>query len=307
MPGNGLSDAVGDCPRTGAVIVFFHPDEVCIARANRLANAMHCVVVDNTPVARERDAIGLSESIEYVANGENLGIAAALNRGVDALIRGGFEIAILFDQDSDPPMNLLSELPRVLLDTNATGLQVALAGPAYEDRRLRGVAPFVRFGWGKLKRIPPVGDVPIDVDFLITSGSCINLACWSDIGVMDEALFIDFVDLEWCVRAKQKGYRVVGVPWLRMTHELGGEPVRVLGRAYPMHGPLRHYYQFRNVVALVKRASMPMTWKTTELVKLPVRLLVYCFFPTDRKAHLKMAWRGIVDGWRGRLGAYRVH
>jgi len=90
-----------------------------------------------------------------------------------------------------------------------------------------------------------------------------------------------------------------------MSHELGGEPVRVLGRSYPMHGPLRHYYQFRNVVALMKRASMPMTWKSTELVKLPVRIVIYCFFPERRKEHLVMVWRGIRDGLRGRLGAYR--
>jgi rhamnosyltransferase len=163
----------------------------------------------------------------------------------------------------------------------------------------------VRFKWWTLERITPEGDQPIDVDFLISSGSCINLRWWSSIGPMDDALFIDFVDLEWCVRARQKGFRVLGVPWVRMSHELGGEPVRVLGRSYPMHGPLRHYYQFRNVIALMKRSSMPMTWKTTELVKLPVRVVIYCFFPTQRKEHLAMVWRGVCDGLRGRLGAYR--
>lgn len=260
------------------------------------------MVVDNTPGVRTASELGLSGAIGYLANGENAGIATAINQGVEALIRGGFDMAILFDQDSEPPASLFTELPKVLAAANAAGERVALAGPAYEDARLRGLAPFVRFKWGTLERIVPQGDQPIDVDFLISSGSCINLRWWSSIGPMDDALFIDFVDLEWCVRAKQKGYRVLGVPWVHMSHELGGEPVRVLGRAYPMHSPLRHYYLFRNAVVLIGRSYVPWTWKSSELVKFPVRLVIYSLMPSQRMAHLKMALLGLWDGMRGRLG-----
>lgn len=303
MHGGELS---GDAntPRTGAVVVFYNPDSACVERANRVAATMHCVVVDNTPWVRAAGELGLSATIDYLPNGANVGIATAINQGVEALIRDGFDIAILFDQDSEPPASLFTELPQVIARAQAAGERVALAGPAYDDPRLGGVAPFVRFKWWRLERVAPEGGQPIDVDFLISSGSCINLKWWSSIGPMDDALFIDFVDLEWCARAKQKGFRVLGVPWVRMSHELGGEPVRVLGRAYPMHGPLRHYYQFRNVIALMRRSSMPMTWKSTELVKLPVRVVIYCFFPERRKEHLAMVWRGIRDGLSGRLGPY---
>ena len=303
MYGRTLSD-IRKALRTGAVIIFYNPDAACIERANRLALSLHCVVIDNTEVVLTAGELGLSASIEYQPNGENVGVATAINQGVEALLRTGFETAILFDQDSEPPTMLLTELPAVIAHANEAGDRVALAGPAYDDPRLRGVAPFVRFKYWTLERIVPEGDQPIDVDFLISSGSCINLRYWSDIGPMDDALFIDFVDLEWCVRAKKKGYCVLGVPWVRMSHELGGEPVRIFGRAYPMHGPLRHYYQFRNVIALMRRSSMPLAWKTTEVIKLPVRMLIYCFFPSRRKEHLSMAWRGLRDGWRGRLGPF---
>nr|WP_208545294.1 glycosyltransferase family 2 protein [Caballeronia arationis] len=293
-----------DVLHTGAVVVFYHPDRACVGRANLLARTVRCVVVDNTPGTTSAATLGLDEHVIYIANGANVGIAKAINQGVRALVQDGCGSAILFDQDSEPPATLLTELPRSIVREELAGRRVAIAGPAYDDPRLRGVAPFVRFGWWKLKRIAPEGNAPVDVDFLISSGSCINLRYWDEIGPMDDALFIDFVDLEWCVRAKRKGFRVLGVPWVRMTHELGGEPVRVLGRAYPMHGPLRHYYQFRNVVALIKRSAMPMTWKSTEIIKLPVRIAIYCMWPSERAEHLKMALRGLRDGWRGRLGPY---
>ncbi|MDR5765985.1 MULTISPECIES: glycosyltransferase family 2 protein [unclassified Caballeronia] len=291
--------------RTGIVVVFYRPDGDCVKRANRFARFAPCVVVDNTENATPAEALGLDSRIVHVANGANLGIATALNQGVDVLIGMGCSSALLFDQDSEPSEHLLAALPRALDEELERGGRVALIGPAYEDARLGGVAPFVRFGYWKLQRVAPVGTQPIDVDFLITSGSCINLAAWGDIGPMEDELFIDFVDLEWCIRARAKGYAVLGAPALRLQHSLGGEPVVIFGRAYPSHSPLRHYYLFRNAVALIRRSYIPWSWKSTELVKFPVRLAIYGLFMRPRAHHLRMAVLGIWHGLTGRMGALR--
>ncbi|WP_250513775.1 glycosyltransferase family 2 protein [Caballeronia sp. INDeC2] len=290
--------------RTGAIVVFYEPDAACIARANRLAETLHCVVVDNTPGSVSDARLALRDDIEYLPNGTNLGVATALNRGVGALKSAGFDAAILLDQDSEPSPQLLLALPRAL-EGQPESRRVALVGPAYEDRRLGGVAPFVRFGYLALKRVAPEGEEPVEVDFLITSGSCIDLHAWDAIGPMDDELFIDFVDLEWCVRARSRGFVLLGLPSLRMSHELGGEPVRFLGRAYPGHSALRHYYLFRNATALMRRRYVPLSWKSTELLKMPVRLLIYGAFMTPRLAHLRMALLGILHGLKGRLGPLR--
>jgi rhamnosyltransferase len=288
----------------GAVIVFFHPESTCIERANRVGRMCRCVVVDNTPAGSPEGDAGrlLDPGVEYLPNGRNVGIATALNQGIAHLIAGGCKFAMLFDQDSEATAELIGELVSVLRACEQRQERVAVAGPAYEDVRLRGVAPFVRFGYFRLKRVMPVGEVPLDVDFLITSGSCINLACWNDVGPMDDGLFIDLVDTEWCIRAHARGYRVLGVPWVRMSHELGGKPIRAFGRNYPMHSAVRHYYLFRNVVALLKRGYVPNTWKSTEVVKLPARLLIYMLFIPDARKHVWMALRGVRHGLAGRMG-----
>ncbi|AOI91404.1 rhamnosyltransferase [Burkholderia pseudomultivorans] len=287
------------------MIVFYRPDRQCVARANRLASRWPCVVVDNTESVSTADALGLEARIDYIPNGANLGIATALNQGIERVIAAGCTSALLFDQDSEPSDELLVALPRTLAAERARNRRVALVGPAYEDARLGGVAPFVRFGYLKLRRVSPEGAQPIDVDFLITSGSCVNLAVWRDIGPMDDALFIDFVDLEWCVRARSKGYSVLGAPALRLKHELGGEPVKVFGRSYPGHSPIRHYYLFRNTFALLRRAYVPWSWKSTELVKIPIRLIIYgCFMPSGLK-HVRLSILGVWHGLSGRLGPFR--
>ncbi|MEX3954858.1 glycosyltransferase family 2 protein [Trinickia sp. EG282A] len=293
--GNGAS-------KTGCVVVFYRPDSACVERANRLARIHPVVVVDNTEQRTTPDFLGLSPDIMYLPIGENVGIAAALNRGIEYLIKQGMSNALLFDQDSEPSKTLLTELPELMTGRTAGGERVAVIGPAYDDVRLGGVAPFVRFRYLKLERVPPEGKQLIDTDFLITSGSCINLQCWREVGPMDESLFIDFVDLEWCVRARNKGFRVLGVPWLTLAHELGEAPVKVLGRTYPMHSAIRHYYLFRNAVALMLRREIPCTWKSTELVKMPGRLLIYALLPENGGSHLRMAIKGLYHAIVGRMG-----
>jgi rhamnosyltransferase len=303
LHGSALSES-GRTFRAGAVVVFYMPDAACVARANKLAQTLHCVVVDNTPGSAHEKRPALSGEIDYLPLGDNLGIATGLNRGIERLKAAGFEAALLFDQDSEPSPELLIALPRAL-ERERSKRPVALVGPAYEDKRLGGVAPFVRFGYFALRRVQPVGDAPVEVDFLITSGSCIDLQHWATIGPMDDPLFIDFVDLEWCARARARGFVLLGLPSLRLTHELGGEPVRVFGRIYPGHSALRHYYLFRNAIVLMKRGYLPLSWKSTELVKLPVRIVIYGCFMKPRIQHLSMAMLGIVHGICGRLGALR--
>jgi rhamnosyltransferase len=292
-------------PRTGIVVVFYRPDDDCVRRANRFADFGLCVVVDNTELEQRSTGLALDDRVVLISNGDNLGIATALNQGIERLIGEDCEQALLFDQDSEPSAELLEGLPRMLAEQLSGGRRVALLGPAYEDARLGGVAPFVRFAFPALKRIAPEGAEPIEADFLITSGSCVNLGAWSDIGPMDESLFIDFVDVEWCVRARAAHYAILGTPLLRLRHSLGGEPIRVLGRTYPSHSPIRHYYLFRNATNLIRRRYMPWTWKWTELAKMPVRLIIYGIWLTPRSEHVHMALRGVWHGLTGRMGALR--
>ncbi len=295
---------MAEAREVGIVVVFYHPDAECIRRANWFAGFGTCVVVDNTEALRTAVDLGLRADVLYLPNGANLGVATAINQGVAQLLERGCSYALIFDQDSEPSAELLTGLPALVERALRARQRVALIGPAYDDARLGGTAPFVRFKFPALERIEPAGTEPIPVDFLISSGSCINLKAWHDIGPMDDALFIDFVDLEWCVRAQVKGYGVFGSPTLHLAHFLGGEPIRVLGRSYPSHSPLRHYYLFRNATALICRGYMPWTWKWTELTKMPVRLVIYGGWLKPRRAHLAMALRGIWDGLTGKMGAF---
>lgn len=297
-----MSERSAASQKIGIVVVFYRPNADCVRNANRLVGFGDCIVVDNTEASANAGGVGLDPTIEYISNGRNLGIATALNQGIERLLERGCRWALLFDQDSKPTPELLTGLPTRIDAAVSRNPRVALVGPAYADARLGGVAPFIRFRHFSLKRIRPTSNEPVSVDFLITSGSCINLSLWREIGPMDDSLFIDFVDLEWCVRARACGCLILGIPDITLVHELGGEPVRVLGRLYPSHSALRHYYLFRNAVLLIKRDYVPLSWKSTELIKFPFRLAIYGAFMTPRMEHIRLSLLGLWHGLKGRGG-----
>lgn len=289
--------------RAGAVVVTYFPEPDAIARLERLADLLpHLVVVDNTPGGADLlKPLASWTGIVLMPLLENAGIACALNVGIRRLIERNCDYFFLFDQDSDVPNDLIGGL--LACHQKLGGMsKVAQVGPAYFDRRLQQMAPFIRRNGWHMRRLLPVGVKAIEADYLITSGACLTRAAWEAVGPMDESLFIDFVDIEWGLRAMNRGWKSYGDPQIIMQHTLGEEPVRVLGRKYPMHTPLRHYYFVRNCIALMRRAYVPLAWKVIEFRKLPLRFAVYCVFTEEPMLHFKMMCRGLWHGLIGKSG-----
>ena len=85
----------------------------------------------------------------------------------------------------------------------------------------------------------------------IASGKVIKLSTLQDIGTMDEDLFIDWVDLEWCwLRARHRGYQVIGSGDVEVKHSLGDTSRNIGYREVNLRSPLRHYYITRNAFSL---------------------------------------------------------
>jgi rhamnosyltransferase len=144
----------------------------------------------------------------------------------------------------------------------------------------------------------------VPADYLITSGSLIRLEVFDAIGLYDEDLFIDYVDIEWGLRAKAHGFRHFGVCTVEMRHRLGGPPLKLFGGRIiaPARSPLRHYYHFRNAVSLYRRGYIPWKWSLNDGWRLAAKFVVYSTFTADRASHFKMMLLGLFHGLTGRMG-----
>ena len=145
----------------------------------------------------------------------------------------------------------------------------------------------------------------VPVDHLIASGSVIPLKTLDAVGGMREELFIDYVDLEWCERAKSMGYQTYGVCAAKMEHALGDDPISFMGTAYPARSPLRHYYMFRNAIWMYRQNYVRWNWKVVDSLRLLRKYVFYTLFAKPRHIHFWMMTKGMWHGLIGKMGRYQ--
>lgn len=290
-----------------AIVVSYRPEQHILFRLlGKLSEQVNLIaVIDNGSGDALRLAIDTRAmpSVRFIPLSTNLGIATAQNIGVKWAKDAGADYVILFDQDSDPESNMVSHLLHVAESKLACGVPLASVGPRYFDERQENPPPFIRVKGLTVERQPcKCIDSIVEVDYLIASGCLIPVSALDEVGWMREELFIDYVDIEWGLRAKHHGLKSFGVCAAMMRHDLGDEPITFFGRKVPLHSPLRHYYHFRNAVWMYRQNWLPLHWKIADGWRLVLKYGFYALFAKPRLAQLKMMTLGIWHGLRNRMG-----
>jgi rhamnosyltransferase len=149
----------------------------------------------------------------------------------------------------------------------------------------------------------------IRTDFVVSSGMLAPLAVYEEVGLPEEGLFIDNIDLEWCFRARAHGYTFFGVCAAELQHQLGDATaflpgLKQLGPIH-LHSPLRQYYIARNRVALYFRSYCPLAWKFHDIFRLAFKFFYFSLLVPPRSQNLALMLAGIRDGMLRRSGPYR--
>lgn len=218
-----------------AVVVLYNPEAGFIENIlTYIDHVSKLIIIDNSENPDTDFYIPLEQysHVEYRLNKENTGIAKALNDGIRIAINGGYSWVLTMDQDSYFENDMLH---RYFNDFNELSSKdkVAVTGPVTE------------------RKIMPAGFRDIsEKNSLITSGSLINTAIFTELDGFDEKLFIDEVDHEYCYRAIVAGYSVKQFQHILLSHPLGKEvPVRTIfgkRKTKTFHSPIRLYYMVRN-------------------------------------------------------------
>lgn len=295
------------CPDVFAVIVTYNPDSLVL---DRLLEAL-LPQVGGTVIVDNGSAVDISvwyrkwETRNCKLNmlGRNTGIAKAQNVGIEEARKSGAGFILLSDQDSRPAEDMVLRLREAAERRSTREMKLAAVGPRYLDPRQNNPPPFIRIKGLRLERQAcSTEDTVVEVEYLIASGCLIPMATLNVVGGMREDLFIDYVDIEWGLRARGLGYKSYGVCAAKMEHSLGENPIFFRGRTIPLHSALRHYYHFRNAIWLYKQRSVPLNWKLADGLRLARKYGFYSVFAKPRMQHLKMMSLGMIHGLVSRLG-----
>lgn len=302
-----MNSATARRPRIDAIVVTFHAD---VARLEELLQATawqvdHIHVVENGNGAAIRATVAARPAVSLLVLGQNFGIAAAQNAGVRAAIKAGAEFILLLDQDSVPQPLMVAQLLAAHDLLSEQGHRMAAVGPRAPSRGSPGA--FVRFDWFRYcETSPHDSDSWVFCDLLIASGLLIPVPVLNEVGPMDESLFIDKVDTEWCLRVAARGYRLAGVPAATLAHSLGEHTLSVgwgLGRKHiAAHKPFRYYYIIRNGILVSRRSYPTWRWRSADMKQSVKIVLLFGLVYPARWQNLRMMLRGAADALLGRSG-----
>ncbi|MEO7413128.1 MAG: glycosyltransferase family 2 protein [Opitutaceae bacterium] len=287
------------------VVVTYHPDEQVTENVRAMVGECgHVVVVDNgsTPAICARLA-GIP-GVEVIALGENLGVATALNRGARRAVAQGCRWVVTFDQDSRPQPGMIAALQATAEAQPGAAIVVpCVVEPDGSDYRWLRPRPQTRW---LFQRIPCRGaDLPA-VTAAITSGSMVELKTWQELGGFEESFFIDYIDVEFCLRVIRSGRRVAVSSKAKLDHRLGNRaPGVFLGHAFrPMHHQaFRHYYIARNRVRVWRKHAMAVPhWALFDFCFANYNTFRVLAFEDRKWSKLKATFLGTWDGLKGKEG-----
>jgi rhamnosyltransferase len=299
-----MTDSVPDRLASGkevcAVLVSYHPDRDLPSRIGRILEQVGALtIVDNGSDETELGmlkALAADSRISLVSNPRNLGVACALNIGVRRALALGFAWILLFDQDSLIDPDMVPSLIAVHAAFPDAG-RLAVIGAGFRDIH-RDAAP-----------ADPAGPAELweEVESVITSGSLIASATHAAIGPFREEFFIDYVDTDYCFRARSMGYRVVKTRRALMSHAIGASTQHsVLGisKWTSNHSPDRRYYIARNDTVMLREYGHFAfgLWALKSLgrrVRTCKRIVLYEPMKASKIIAVTQGW---WDGIRGHLG-----
>jgi N-acetylglucosaminyl-diphospho-decaprenol L-rhamnosyltransferase len=240
------------------LIVSYNTRELLLEALEPLAGAAatEVVVVDNASDDGSADAVELHyPAMRLVRAPSNLGFAGGVNR---AAREAGGDVLVLLNPDATLP----AAGPIALANFLTAHDRAAAVGAALHHADGRPQAAAFRFpglvqvgidifAIGRLAQSRVNGRVrcdgsPVQIDHPLGACMAIRRAAWEDVGPLDEGYFMYVEEVDWCRRARQRGWEIWHDPRVVAIHH-GGAATRQRADAMFVElwrSRLRYYQRF---------------------------------------------------------------
>jgi GT2 family glycosyltransferase len=263
------------------------------------------VVVDNGSgdgsVEQIREA---RPDVPVLALEENLGYAGGNNAGIAWALARDFEWILLINEDAILPVEAL----QALFEAAQNDPRVGFAGPLVlhpqPDNRIQSAGGLFDRRWQATHR----GQNQVDtgqysrIEEVAWLSGCVLLArsqMIREIGMLDERFFLYQEELEWCLRARQRGWKALFVPQAKATH------AGVSANYEPK--PYVTYYMTRNRFLLLAKLRAGWLIWLDAIFQTTRTFFSWTLRPKWRgkRAHRDAIWQAVVDSVRRRWGPMR--
>jgi GT2 family glycosyltransferase/glycosyltransferase involved in cell wall biosynthesis len=264
-PGRGTSRQSPAVDVAAVVLNYQTTDQTYIAvRSLQSSSARpgEILVVDNH--SQDGSAASLRRSLKNVcvieSNG-NLGFAGGCNIGIRTSLEGGARFVLLVNSDAVLAPDAIGCLLQAMEQNASVGIAAPVILSREEPDHVSSAGISFSPSTGRMRhraagrRVSALG--PDRVRRVDAVSGCVMLIArevFDTIGLLDEAYFFSFEDIDFCLRARDAGFEIACVQDARAYHEGG----RSIGR----RSARRVYFGTRNHLRLAartgKRTTRPM-------------------------------------------------
>jgi GT2 family glycosyltransferase len=294
-----------------AVVLNFRTPALSIRAVESLRRSsrplQHIVVVDNgsgdgSSEILQRELAGTT----IIALTGNLGFSGGVNVGIRTALQRGARSVLLVNSDAILHEDALAHLEQALAETRAGvagPVLLSLSEPAIVESLgidySNVTGRMVHRGFGREHR-PGAVLASREVDGVSGCIMLINREVFDAIGLFGEEYFFSFEDLDFCLRAAEKGFATVCVGGALAFHEASSS----IGRA----SDARLYFATRNHLLLAERrgaGSLPARLlQTASILVLNFAAAIVLFRPGFVRRIVAVV-EGARDHFAGRYGPRR--
>lgn len=277
-----------DASNIACVLVTYHPEHKTLLRLieQLKPQVAWIVIVDNSP-QDELPSIKEEKVVKLYHHNRN-GIAGAQNKAIKYIQeKTKAEFLIFLDQDSEITPHFVKELAKSYLHILHLDATIGAVGALPINKKTQKPYPYTC-----LSSINQSFD---ETDLLISSSLFTSMKNLSKVGLLDEKLFIDLVDHEWCWRATHQHHMTLYIAKnIPFQHQLGNDIFTIGPLTFVKCTPFRSYYVARNQLLLIQRNYIPFDWKLKTIVRLIIMPWAYLLQPKGT-LHFKRILQGIKD------------
>lgn len=260
------------------------------------------LVLDNASTDGSAPAIRAAyPAVQILSLEKNLGYAGNNNVGIRAALAEGAEWVLVLNEDTILAPDCLSRL----VEAGQADQRIGMVGPMVyhfdEPSVIQSAGGEMGPNWLArhiAQNEPDHGQFtqPRPVDWISGCAILVRREVIEQAGMLDERFFYYWEETEWCLRAREAGWRLVHVPQARLWH-------KGVQREY-RPSPNVTYYATRNWLLMLSRHRAPLrawmyVWARTlrTLVSWTVRPKWRAMRP-----HRDAMWQGTLDFLRRRWG-----
>lgn len=271
------------------------------------------VIVDNSTETDAQSRVSTiaqahPERIVLIQNGDNLGLAKAQNLGIRTALAEQADWVLLMDDDSSADQHMVEHLVQAS-QARQTDPGTAILVPRYLEQSVNREAKFVtapdgKYHWPRFAVEGFTGQPVLQNLFIaISSGSLIKAELFGEIGMIRESFDIDYLDVDFCLRAIKAGSRIVAVRDAELRHNLGEQTKhRFLGYQFFAwnHSAKRRFTIYRNRTRIWRENLFRFPgFVFFDFMAAQMDLFRIVMFEQQKSAKLRSVLKGV---WQGLFG-----